>query len=155
MSFILLTQSWKHNHSSFFSIKFYFLSFRVLFFFLNQFFFLGEVLRYDLYYSLTHTLKWKFYGLKTCTDPHYLVLNFYQINEDGEIQTRDRLVIKALIPYQRTILTQKFKLLGEVLRYDLYYSLTTLGATIRGCVKWKAKNKKNIILGFGRFKVKY
>jgi hypothetical protein len=25
------------------------------------------------------------------------VLNFYQINKDGEIQTRDRLVIKALI----------------------------------------------------------
>jgi hypothetical protein len=30
----------------------------------------------------------------------------------------------ALIPCQRTISTQKLKLLGEVLRYDLYYSLT-------------------------------
>ena len=55
---------------------------------------------------------------------HYLVLNFYQINKDSEIQIRDHLVIKALIPYQITISTQKFKLLGEVPRYDLYYSLT-------------------------------
>jgi hypothetical protein len=30
----------------------------------------------------------------------------------------------ALIPCQRTISTQKLKLLGEVLRYDLYYFLT-------------------------------
>jgi len=59
---------------------------------------LGEVPWYDLYYSLTHPLKWKPFGLETCTDPHYIVLNFYQINKDGEIQTRDRLVIKALIP---------------------------------------------------------
>jgi hypothetical protein len=64
------------------------------------------------------------HGLETCTDPHYLVLNFYQINEDGEIRTRDRLVIKALIPCQRTISIQLFKLLGEVSIYDLYYSLT-------------------------------
>jgi hypothetical protein len=28
------------------------------------------------------------------------VLNFYQINGDGEIRTRDRLVIKTLIPCQ-------------------------------------------------------
>jgi len=85
---------------------------------------LGEVPRYDLYYSLTHPLKWKPFGLETCTGPLYLVLDFYQINGDGEIRTRDRLVIKALIPCQRTISTQKLKLLGEVLRYDLYYSLT-------------------------------
>jgi hypothetical protein len=52
------------------------------------------------------------------------VLNFYQINKDGEIRTRDRLVIKALIPYQRTISTQKVKLLDEVSGYNLYYSLT-------------------------------
>jgi len=52
------------------------------------------------------------------------VLIFYQINEDGEIRTRDHLVIKALIPCQRTISTQKLKLLGEVSGYDLYYSLT-------------------------------
>jgi hypothetical protein len=52
------------------------------------------------------------------------VLNFYQINGDDEIRTRDRLVIKALISYQRTISTQKFKLLGKVLEYNLYYSLT-------------------------------
>jgi hypothetical protein len=31
------------------------------------------------------------------------VLNFYQINKDGEIRTRDRLVIKALIPCQEPI----------------------------------------------------
>ena len=51
------------------------------------------------------------------------MLNFYQINKDGNIQIRDRLVIKALIPCQRTISTQKFKLLGDVLGYNLYYSL--------------------------------
>jgi len=34
------------------------------------------------------------------------MLNFYQINKNGEIRTRDRLVIKALIPYQITNLTQ-------------------------------------------------
>jgi len=54
------------------------------------------------------------------------MLNFYQINEDGEIRTRDHLVIKALIPCQRTISTKKLKLLGEVPGYDLYYSLTQL-----------------------------
>jgi hypothetical protein len=52
------------------------------------------------------------------------VLNFYQINEDGEIRTRDRLVIKTLIPCHKTISTQKFKLLSEISGYDLYYSLT-------------------------------
>jgi hypothetical protein len=30
------------------------------------------------------------------------VLNFYQIDGDGEIRTRDRLIIKALIPCQIT-----------------------------------------------------
>jgi hypothetical protein len=34
------------------------------------------------------------------------VFNFYQINEDVEIRTRDRLVINALIPYQISISTQ-------------------------------------------------
>jgi hypothetical protein len=85
---------------------------------------LGEVSVYDLYYSLTHPLKWKSFGLETCIDPHYLVLNFYQINGDDEIRTRDHLVIKALIPCQRTISTQKLKLLGKVPGYNLYYSLT-------------------------------
>ena len=84
---------------------------------------LGEVPEYDLYYFLTHPLKLKPFGLETCTDSHYLVLNFYQINRDDEIRTRDHLVIKALIPCQRTISTQKLKLFGEVLEYDLYYSL--------------------------------
>jgi hypothetical protein len=30
------------------------------------------------------------------------VLNFYQINGDSEIRTRDHLVIKALIPYKKS-----------------------------------------------------
>jgi hypothetical protein len=47
------------------------------------------------------------------------VLNFYQINRDNEIRTHDCLVIKALIPCQRTNSTQKLKLLGKVSRYDL------------------------------------
>ena len=84
---------------------------------------LDEVSKYDLYYSLTYLLKWKPFEFKTCTSLHYLVLNFYQINKDREIQTHDRLVIKVLISCQRTNSTQKLKLLGDVPRYDLYYSL--------------------------------
>jgi len=37
-----------------------------------------------------------------------LCLIFYQINGDGEIQTRDHLVIKALIPCQRNALAKSF-----------------------------------------------
>ena len=33
------------------------------------------------------------------------MLNFYQINKNDKIRTRDRLVIKTLISYQKTILT--------------------------------------------------
>jgi hypothetical protein len=84
---------------------------------------LGKASRYDLYYSLTHLLKWKPFWLETCTSPDYLVFNFYQINRDDEILIRDRLVIKALISYQRTISTQKFKLLNKILKYNLYYSI--------------------------------
>ena len=50
--------------------------------------------------------------------------SFYQINKDCEIQIGDRLVIKALIPCKRTNSIKKFKLLGKVLRYNLYYFLT-------------------------------
>jgi len=32
-----------------------------------------------------------------------VLINSYQINKNDEIQIRDRLVIKALISYQRTI----------------------------------------------------
>jgi hypothetical protein len=79
---------------------------------------LGKVPEYDLYYSLTHPLKLKPFRLETCTCPHYLVLNFYQINGDSEIRTCDRLVIKTLIQCQRTNSTQKFKLLGKIPGYD-------------------------------------
>jgi hypothetical protein len=65
---------------------------------IQKFKLLDEVPEYDLYYSLTHPLKWKLFGLETWACLFYLVLNFYQINEDGEIRTRDRLVIKTLIP---------------------------------------------------------
>ena len=59
------------------------------------------------------------------------MLNFYQINRDVEIQTRDRLVIKALIPCQRTNSTQLFKLLDEVLGYIyIYIYIETLMITI-------------------------
>jgi hypothetical protein len=34
------------------------------------------------------------------------VFNFYQINRNGEIQTRDRLIIKIPLPCQKIILTQ-------------------------------------------------
>jgi hypothetical protein len=49
------------------------------------------------------------------------VLNFYQINWDSEIRTRD--ITKALISYQITNSTQKLKLLCEVPKYNLYYFL--------------------------------
>jgi hypothetical protein len=42
---------------------------------------------------------------------------------DGKIRTRDRLVIKIMITYQRINLIQKLKLLNEVSIYNLYYSL--------------------------------
>jgi len=89
---------------------------------------LGEVSRYDLYYFLTHPLQWKPLRLETCICPHYLVLNFYQINMDGEIQTRDRLVINTLIPCQRTNSIQKLKLkfLDKTPKYNLYYYLTII-----------------------------
>jgi hypothetical protein len=45
-------------------------------------------------------------GLKFVYVHITLCFNFYQINEDGEIQTHNRLVIKALILCQKTILTQ-------------------------------------------------
>ena len=52
------------------------------------------------------------------------MLNFYQINEDDKIRIRDRLVIKGVIPCQKTNSIQKLKLLGEIPRYDLYYFKT-------------------------------
>jgi hypothetical protein len=58
------------------------------------------------------------------------VLNFYQINKDDEIRTRDHLVIKALIPCQKIISTQKLKLLGEVPEYDLYYFLIIINIIV-------------------------
>jgi len=48
----------------------------------------------------------KLFKLETCIDLLYFMLNFYQINRDGEIRTRDHLVIKALIPCQIIISTQ-------------------------------------------------
>jgi hypothetical protein len=67
------------------------------------------------------------------------VFSFYKINEDGEIRTRDRLVIKILISCQKINSTEKFKLLNEVSRYDLYYSLKFL------IKKYFCKNKMNHI----------
>jgi hypothetical protein len=53
--------------------------------------------RYDLYYSLYHTPSGESpLGLKLAQTHITLCLIFYQINGDGEIRTRDRLVIKAL-----------------------------------------------------------
>jgi hypothetical protein len=73
-----------------------------------------------IYIILQHTpLSEKPFELETCTNSDYLVLNFYQINGDGEIRTCDRLVIKALIPCQRTISTQKLKL--QVRLQDIIY----------------------------------
>jgi len=71
--------------------------------------------------------KWKPFELETRTCTYYFVLNFFHINEDGEIRTRDRLVVKALIPCQRTNSTQKLKLLGKIPGYDLHYSLIGYG----------------------------
>jgi hypothetical protein len=117
---------------------------------------LGEFLGYDLYYSPTHPLKWKPFGLETCTGPYYFVLNFYQINrgwwdsnswllshQGSDTMSRDRLVIKALMPCQRTISTQKLMLLDEVLGYDLYYSLTHISSICK-----TPKNSKMMVRGW-------
>jgi hypothetical protein len=48
------------------------------------------------------------------------VFNFYQINENDDIRTRDRLVIETLILYQRTNSIQKLKILNKVPKY--FYS---------------------------------
>lgn len=77
---------------------------------------------------LTYPLKWKLFRLKTCRGSHCLVFNFYQINKN-DIQIHDRLVIKALIPCQIINSTQNLKLLGEVPRYNLYYSLIVSTST--------------------------
>jgi hypothetical protein len=66
----------------------------------------NNILKYNLYYFLTHFLMLKLFKLETCIDLLYFMLNFYQINRDGEIRTRDHLVIKALIPCQIIISTQ-------------------------------------------------
>ena len=64
---------------------------------------LDELVRYSLYYFLTHFFKQKLFRFETCIDSYYIVLNFYQINKDSEIQTCDRLVIKALLPFKKSI----------------------------------------------------
>ena len=84
---------------------------------------LDDVSRYNLYYYLTYPLKWKFFGLETCVGSHFLVF-FYQIKKIGDIRTRNRLVIKTLIPYQKTNLIQNLKLLNKISVYNLYYYLT-------------------------------
>jgi hypothetical protein len=56
---------------------------------------------------LTLTSKTRFRTMRGCQEvrprgpKHYIVLNFYQINRDDEIQTCDHLVTKALIPYKK------------------------------------------------------
>jgi hypothetical protein len=72
---------------------------------------LGEVSLYDLYYSITYSLKWKLFELETCTDSHYLVLNFYQINREDKIRTRNCLVIKTLILCQKNYLNPITKMI--------------------------------------------
>jgi len=68
---------------------------------------LDDISGCDLYYILTHSLKWKPFDLETCICLYYLMLNFYQINKDSEIQTQDHLIIKTLISCQITIFYNK------------------------------------------------
>jgi len=82
-------------------------------------------LTWSLTSGLLELVERKLFGLETCIDSHYLMLNFYQINMNGKIRTRDRLVIKALIPCQKINSTQKFKLLNKISRYNLYYFTST------------------------------
>ena len=72
---------------------------------------LDEVSLYDLYYSITYSLKWKLFGLETYTNSHYLVLNFYQINRKDKIRTRNCLVIKALMLCQKNYLNPITKII--------------------------------------------
>jgi hypothetical protein len=54
-------------------------------------------------YFLRYLFKLKLFELETYTCLHYLVLNFYQINKDNEIWTRDHLIINVLILYIKKI----------------------------------------------------
>jgi hypothetical protein len=74
---------------------------------------LGEFTKYDLYNSLTHSLKWK--RLETCRAELHttMCLIFIKKDEGGESWTHNYLVNKTLIPYQRTFSTKKLKLVGE------------------------------------------
>jgi hypothetical protein len=53
------------------------------------------------------------FEVETCTDSHYFMFNFYQINRNCVIWTRDHLIIKALISSQKTNSTKKLELLNK------------------------------------------
>jgi hypothetical protein len=67
---------------------------------------LDKISGYDLNYSLTHSLKWKFFEFKTCTGLYYFILNFYQINKNNKIQNYNRLVIKVFILFYNNLKTK-------------------------------------------------
>ena len=71
-------------------------------------------------------LKGKLFVFEIFIDLYYFIFNFYQINKDYEIQIYNRLIIKSLISCQRINSIKNIKMLGEVLIYNLYYSLTRL-----------------------------
>lgn len=65
---------------------------------------LVEVPRMVLYYSLIHPSIESPLSLELAQTHHYPALNVVNLiswNKDGEIQTRDYLVIKVLIPCQK------------------------------------------------------
>jgi len=61
---------------------------------------------------------------------------------DCEIQTRNWFVIKTLIPSNRTISSQKFKLLDEISEYNLYYSLTSKHPKMLHSLSFQSTTKK-------------
>jgi len=91
-----------------------------------------------IYIILYHTfISESFFGFETCTDPYHFVFNFYQINKDDKIRTRDRLIIKILISYQKTIL-----IYYSLIIYDMKIGITAPGLNIlaasfsRRCVNY-------------------
>ena len=108
---------------------------------------LGEVSLYDLYYSITYSLKWKLFELETCTDSHYLVLNFYQINREDKIRTRNCLVIKALMLCQKNYLNPITKIIrwGPKIWFILFSNNIILRHSEIKILELRFYRKKNLI----------
>ena len=84
---------------------------------------------YIIFYSSEN-----FFGLKLGCVYIILYLIFIKLNKNSKIQIYNYLVNNTLIKYQRTNSILKIKFLNNILKYYLYYSLTTRVIWIQGHV---------------------